>query len=152
MKPEMIYDDFTWIPPHLIPDMPPRKPKDRRPLLRVVRDNGRLLLVNHTGEPITKAIISIVGWVSTDDAAHSLMNENSLVYCDVPDGVAIKVDEFNPVYDCDFVLGFSVELVSAKLGHIRVQAFGEKGGMKSQEIMWDTGEKVPGIWVKSLDD
>lgn len=156
MKPKIIHGGFDWVPLHEIRDFPPRKPDHRIPLLRVIRqsagEGSELLLVNGSGAPIQKITVFKVGSFTADDKVVVLENDEGFAYIDVPHGSAVKIDQFDDYYDLDYIIGFSLEIESEKLGKLSVNCFGAKGGMRDHVLLWDTCEEGRGIGISKLDE
>lgn len=154
MQPKIIHGGFDWIPLHERIKFPPRKPDHRQPLFRVVRQpesdghGDELFLVNHSGEEVDSIRIFKTGFITVDGQLYASADEEGVTYLNIPNGSAVKADHFDNFYDLDFVIGLQVEIISKKLGAIKLQSIGSKGGMKDEVLLWETGE--PGRYVSIL--
>ncbi len=53
---------------------------------------------------------------------------------------AVKVDEFDMIFDSDFLIQTSIYLESESYGKIQLVAPAEKGGVEEVVLLWNNGE------------
>jgi hypothetical protein len=139
IEPKVLKNAFTWTPTHSRQGRlgHSRKADDRKPLLWLTRDGQELYLVNDSGEILESVRASSGGYGTADDQGIPVGSANGYVYEQVQPGEAVKVDEFDMIFDSDFVLAVYVEIRSAKLGHLELASPAEKGGVKKAVLLWD---------------
>ena len=156
-KAKVKHDGFDWVPPHELIKFPLRKPDDRKPIFRTVRKSAEegkgseLFLVNHSGTSVKIIKVFNTSFITVDDNTYFSTDDEGIIYYDIPDGSAVKIDHFDDYYDLDYVIGFVVELESEALGKYRFNCFGEKGGVKDMVILWETGETDRKINLQKLE-
>lgn len=156
-KAKVIHGGFDWIPLHELIKFPPRKPDHRKPIFRTVRqsaEEGRgsdLFLVNHSGASVKTIKVFSTSFVTVDDSAYSSIDEQGVTYYDIPDGSAVKIDQYDDYYDLDYVIGFVLEIESETLGKYQINYIGDKGGVKDIVILWDTGEVNRSVSLQKLE-
>ena len=111
---------FEWIPPEKrVPrfpgPLPHRKPETRKPLFYVSRYGDDVYLINNTDETLT-SVSSNSGGLQTLDDESMPVGGPSYSYKDVKPGEAVKVENYDPFYDSDFLLQLEVEISSKTLG------------------------------------
>ncbi len=150
---KILQNEFTYTPLHLIPGMPPRKPDNRMPLLWLARKGGELYLVNNSGETLDWVGTGVGGFISADDEILPVSSAKDYIYeyRQVVPHAAVKVEEYDGYYDLDYVLSVTMEVKSARLGHLQICSPAEKGGVKTCVLIWDTGEAGKHVGVKKLD-
>lgn len=139
----IVQGQFHWIPPDKRKSrfggpMSPRTPEKRTPLLWLVRDKNCLYLVNDTGTELEEVIGSSSGYMTADDTVFTASSADDYHYKYVPVGAAVKVDEFDGFYDCDWLLQTSIVVKSSKLGNLQLTSPPEKGGVDETVLLWDT--------------
>lgn len=130
--------------------MPPRKPEKRSPLLWLSRQQGELYLVNATDEPLELVIASSGGFQTVDDEVVSVSSQGSYEYHNVNPNQAVKVDEYDDYYDCDFFLQVYIRVKSRSLGYIDIRSPPEKGGVSETVILWDSGELGKYVFLEEV--
>lgn len=144
--PERIKGRFTWVPPDKRVDklglpLPPRPADKRRPLFWLVRDGDALYFVNDTDETLARVSSASGGFVTVDDDTVSIRKSAGVAYLNVQPGEAVKVDEYDPIYDSDTLVQPQISIESPGIG--RVTFFGpvEKGGVRMDAVLlWDNGD------------
>jgi hypothetical protein len=135
---------FEWLPKHKelgnFGFQMSDKTDDRKPLFRLVNDNDELFFVNDSDE-ILHFVVSEGGGQITCESDVGAISNKVLKYEKVLPDEAIKLDEFDSVLDCDFVLQADVTVSSEELGIINFTTFPEKGSVSGVILLWDTGEK-----------
>lgn len=99
-----------------------------------------LFLINDSGEILEEVVSSSGGFVSTDDEIIPATSKSKVIYNDVKPGEAVKIEEYDLVFDSDFVLGISVQIKSKKLGKLELNTPSVKGGTREAVLMWDKKE------------
>jgi hypothetical protein len=144
-------DGFTWVPPGQqgrIYIEPPRKKETRRPLLWLARNHEELYLVNDSGETLDIVTATSGGFFTADELVGTLSSESAYRYEMVQSGTAVKVDEYNIIYDSDFLLQVYLTVQSQKLGRLEITSPPEKGGVQETVLLWDSGEAGSGVTIK----
>lgn len=138
-----VLNQFEWVPiQDRRPDMPPRKPENRKPKLWLAtkpcdeeNDIGyELYLVNEMEE-----MLSLVN-VYPDG-----------VYKDVQPKEAVMVDKYDGYYDLDYLMNVALEIKAESLGHIRIVTPASKGGIGEMVLLWDSGEAGKHVGVTKVD-
>ena len=149
-EPEVIQDQCQWVPPERrtgrFGPMPPRKPETRTPVFWLVRQGRGLYLVNASGEHLDEVHASSTGFVSFDEETATWQGKG-ICYRDVPDGAAVKVDEYDDFYDLDYVLGMYLRIRSRRYPALQVACVGEKGGIDEQVLLWSNGDPAKGVQI-----
>ena len=131
----------TWIPiDKRGENFPPRKPETRSPLLWIERIGNELFLVNATGEILESVYAGTGGFQTCDDDVVHVASKSSYLYKNVKPNHAVKINEFDGLYDLDYVLQEVLEIKSKTLGHIKILTPSKKGGIGETILLWDTGE------------
>lgn len=143
IEPKVLKNAFTWTPKHLRhsgfgPPLPPRKPDYRTPLLWLRRQDSELYLINHTDETLDSVRAYSGGFATADDAAIPVGSADDYAYAHVQPGDAVKVDEYDMIFDSDFVLAVYIEIRSAKLGELKLASPAEKGGVNEAVLLWES--------------
>ena len=143
-----VLNKFEWLPPEKRPSRfpgpkPPRKPETRKPVFYVARDGDELYFVNGSAETLN-SVSSSTGGCQTLDGGDDVMAVRSVdplyLYENVKPGEAVKVEHYDPYWDCDFLLQIEVKVSSPSQGNKIFRVSG-KGGVASTVLLWDTGEK-----------
>ena len=155
-EPKVLLDEFPWVPPERrlgrFGPMPPRKPELRTPALWLTRSQGgELFLVNTSGERLEEVHASPVGFITCDEEV-STVQGGEITYRDVPDGAAVKVDEYDDYLDLDYVLGMQVRIRSPQHTHLQLQHLGGKGGIKEVVLLWANGDLGKDVQIFSPAD
>ena len=120
--------------------MPPRKPETRNPKFWLDRDGDDLYFINDSEEILDLVSAATGGFQTCDDAVLTVGSNNDYVYENVMPKEAVKIEEFDPFYDSDFILQVYIDVKSKNEGSLAIQSPAEKGGIKEAVLMWDTGE------------
>ncbi|SDW89030.1 hypothetical protein [Thiocapsa roseopersicina] len=157
MKEHKVVEDYPrwtapvpsqWVDPWRGTRDPSPPPETRKPLLWITRDGHDLLLINETGETLTRVQARSDGFQTLDDEVMSITEAgHGYDYRDVAPGNAVKVDEYDDYYDLDFVLGLTLRVTSARLGCLEIFPPPAKGGVHGAVLLWDTGESGKRISV-----
>lgn len=155
-EPKVLLDEFPWVPPERrlgrFGPMPPRKPELRTPALWLTRSQGgELFLVNTSGECLDEVHATSIGFATFDGEASNWQGRG-ITYRDVPDGAAVKVDDYDDFYDLDYVLGMHVRIRSPQHTHLQLQHLGGKGGIKEVVLLWANGDVGKDVQVFSPAD
>ena len=142
IEPKVLKNAFSWTPKHLRhsgfgPPLPPRKPDPRKPLLWLSRQGADLYLINDTDETLASVSASSGGFATADDAAIPVGGDQGYFYEHVQPGDAVKVDEYDIIFDSDFLLAVYIEIHSAKFGLLKLASPAEKGGVHEAVLLWD---------------
>jgi hypothetical protein len=66
---------------------------------------------------------------------------------DVKPGEAVKVENYDPIYDSDYLLQLEVEIASITQG-VKIFRVIEKGGVGKAVLLWDTGEAGKYVYIQ----
>lgn len=139
-----VFEKFPWVPPHQRLDrfgqpLPPRKPELRKPLYRLERDGSELFFVNDSDQVLATVSAECVatlalgedqpGQVAVDGA------EAARTYHDVQPGEAVKVDEFDPRLDSDFLIQTRIKVISVASGELVFYTPCERGGCAGDIVL-----------------
>lgn len=149
-----IENGFTWIPPdervsRFGGPLPPRKPETRRPILWLARDGQELYFVNASQETLDTVIAETGGCMTADDDVLTVSSESNYQYKNVPPDTAVKIEEYDLIFDSDFLLQVSIIVKSATLGCIEILSPPKKGGVEEMVLLWNTGEKGKYVSIKN---
>ena len=145
---------FTWLPPEKRPShfpgpKPFRKPETRKPLFFLVRYGDDAYFVNNSEETLTSVSTATGGSQTLDDDVLPVSSPDpTYFYDDVKPGEAVKVENYDPFYDSDFLLQLDVKVSSPTRGDILFRVHG-KGGIDSTELLWDTGEAGKYVYMET---
>lgn len=120
--------------------LPPQEPETRRPWLWIAEEDDEIYLVNATGEPLDLVKADTGGFQTIDDDVAPVSSKTKYEYYDVQPNQAVKVEQYDYIFDSDFVLQTYIEVKSAKLGHLLIATPAEKGGIGETVLLWDSGE------------
>jgi len=147
----LLNHDFKWVPPNerksKLPgkDKPQRigKPEKRKPLLWVSRAEpiemkSDVYLMNDSGEILDEVVSSTGGFASADDEIIPASSKSKFIYNNVQPGEAVKIEEYDLVFDSDFVLGISLQIKSKNFGELELNTPSVKGGIRETVLLWDT--------------
>jgi hypothetical protein len=135
---------FEWLPPEKRPSRfpgakPPRKPETRKPLFFLARDGDDVYFVNDSTETLNTVVSDAGGLLNIDDEEDIGVSGPKYSYENVLPGEAVKVENYHPMFDSDFLLQLEVKVWSPAFGGKTFRAIG-KGGVKETVLFWDTGE------------
>ena len=68
-----------------------------------------------------------------------------VTYQHVPQGAAVKVEEYDDFYDLDLDLGICLEVRTQTLGCMELQTPLSRGGVHETVLLWDNGDVGPGV-------
>lgn len=136
---------YQWVPPEDRPSRlpgpkPMRKPELRRPLFWLCRDGDGLFFVNSSGETLDTVTVDGGGLFSVDEEVHSTLDTPPNQYAQIPHDSAVKVDQYDPFWDSDFIVHLTITITSKKQGEVEMKPPPEKGGIGECVLLWDTGE------------
>lgn len=153
-----VKNKFTWIPMDKRTSkfggpVTPRKPEVRKPLLWLARVGNELFLVNSSGETLDYVIPSTGGFQTyyDSDEVVTISRDGVYKYENVSDSDAVKVEEFDEVYDSDYILQVYITVQSPKLGKIEIATPSGKGGVGEAVLLWDTGESGKYVNITKLN-
>lgn len=152
-----IVNGFTWVPiekrkSRFGGKMPPGKPEKRLPILWLARDGSELYLVNASREPLDYVVADSGGCQTVDDDIEMVSSKEKYEYKDVKPDDAVKVDEFDVFYDCDYMLQVFLTVQSASLGCVEIASPLAKGGVGETVLLWDSGESGKDVSVKRCQE
>ena len=150
-KNKRISNKFEWVPPekrgsHFPGPLPYRKPETRIPLFYVTRDGDDVYFVNNSTETLN-SVTSNSGGLQTLDDESMPVGGPTYSYKDVKPREAVKVENYDPIYDSDYLLQLEVEISSISQG-FKIFRVIEKGGVRQTVLLWDTGEEGKGVYTK----
>ena len=145
--------EFKWVPPHERKSRLPGKdkphrigpPEKKKPLFWVTRSEpvemkSEVYLINDSGEILDEVAANSGGFASADDEIIPASSKTKYTYNNVQPGEAVKIEEYDLVFDSDFVFGISVQIKSEKLGELELNTPSVKGGTREAVLMWNTME------------
>jgi hypothetical protein len=115
----------------------------KKPLFYLIRYGEELYFVNDSTETLDSVSTSTGGCQTLDDGddVMAVSSKKPLyLYENVKPGEAVKVEYYDPYWDCDFLLQIEVNVSSLSQGNKIFRVSG-KGGVASTVLLWDTGEK-----------
>lgn len=144
---------FVWRPLHERSSrfggaMPPRRAESRWPVLWLARDGGELYLVNAGSETLARVVVHVGGFQTVDDGVLTASCALLRCYDSVEPGEAVKVDEYDGLYDLDQVLYVHLEVEAPLLGCIAITSPAEKGGVPEAVLLWDSGEPGERVQIR----
>lgn len=146
-EPKTVTSDLRWIAPENrkspFGPMPPRKQETRRPVLWLARRSGELFLVNASSEVLYSVSASSTGWLRLGHEEGVLLLEQPrpcVTYQNVLPDAAVKVDEYDGVYDLDFDLGLSLIIHSQGIGSAEFETAPHSGGLPETVLLWNNGD------------
>lgn len=144
IEPEVILEQFHWAPPEQRGSrfggpLPPRKPETRTPVFWLARQGRGLYLVNASGERLDQVRAIATAFASIDEQIFTSEGAE-ISYRDVPDGAAVKVDEYDDFYDLDYVLGIHLRIRSRRHPGLQLGCIGDKGGIEERVLLWSNGD------------
>lgn len=147
-----IKDGFKWVPPHerlsrFGGPVPPGAPELRFPVLWLARQGNELYLVNSSGGALDSVIADAGGFLTADDGAVPVTGNNRYNYRDVRPDDAVKVEEYDGLYDLDYILHIALRIRSESLGCIDIVSPAKKGGVGETVLLWSTGENGKGVSI-----
>lgn len=137
---------FNWVPMDKRKDklglpLPPRKPELRKPLFWLNRDDNELYFINDSEETLDNVSTTTYGHTCDLDMVLFLEGDGCLSYDHVKPQEAVKIEEFHPMWDSDFVLQVEIRLQSKKQGCFKITPPSKRGGIGEIVLLWDTGEE-----------
>lgn len=151
-EPKRLASAFQWCAPEKrkspFGPMPPRKAETRTPRLWLARRAGELYLVNESDEVLERVSASPYGWLRIGhQEGVALLDQPTpwVTYQDVPQGAAVKVEEYDDFYDLDFDLGMCLEVRTQTLGCMELQTPLSRGGVQETVLLWDNGDTGTGV-------
>jgi hypothetical protein len=109
-----------------------------------------IFLVNSSEEFLSLVSSSTGAMVTVDDEAHSSASEG-YNYKNVSPRDAVKIDQYNVIYDSDYLLQFSVHIQSEKYGHLDFRTLPTKGKCPGEmALLWAPGK--PGRDVSHFEE
>jgi len=150
-KHKRVSNKFEWVPPEkrgsrFPGPLPPRKPETRIPLFYVTRDGDDVFFVNNSTETLISVSTNSGGLQTLDDESMPVGGP-AYSYKDVKPREAVKVENYDPIYDSDYLLQLEVEIVSITHGVKLFRAI-EKGGVRQTVLLWDTGEEGKYVYMQ----
>jgi hypothetical protein len=144
-----VLNKFEWLPPEKRPSRipgpkPPRKPETRTPLFFLARDGDDVYFVNNSTETLKSVVSDAGGLLNVDDEMDLNVGGPQYSYNNVMPGEAVKVENYHPMFDSDYILQLEVKVSSPAVGVKTFRVLG-KGGVKETELLWDTGESGKGV-------
>ena len=142
IEPKMLKNAFTWTPKHLRPAVSAPAAATQAGLSQApaVVETPRLRTLSdqrYRRNPRFGACIQR-RFATADDAAIPVGSAEDYAYAHVQPGDAVKVDEYDMIFDSDFVLAVYIEIRSAKLGELKLASPAEKGGVNEAVLLWDS--------------
>ena len=155
-----IENGFTWVPMNERIGrfgFPLATKVDRRkPVLWLVpkanegKRGREMYLVNLSDEVLDEVVANSGGCETTDLGVMAITDNGGVKYENVKPNEAVLVEYYDEYYDLDYLLQISMEVKSAKIGHIRILAPSKKGGVEELVLVWDNGESGKHVVVKKL--
>jgi hypothetical protein len=123
-----------------------------KPVFYLIRYGEELYFVNDSTETLNSVSTSTGGCQTLDDGDEVMPVSSKkplYLYEDVKPGEAVKVEHYDPYWDCDFLLQIEVEISSPVHGDKIFRVLG-KGGVASTVLLWDNGEKGKYVHMESM--
>jgi hypothetical protein len=123
-----------------------------KPVFYLIRYGEELYFVNDSTETLNSVSTSTGGCQTLDDGDEVMPVSSKkplYLYEDVKPGEAVKVEHYDPYWDCDFLLQIEVEISSPVHGDKIFRVLG-KGGVASTVLLWDNGEKGKYVHMESI--
>jgi hypothetical protein len=106
----------------------------------LARDGDDVYFVNHCTETLNNVASDSGGLLYIDEEEGDIIvGGPKYSYKNVMPGEAVKVENYHPMFDSDFILQLEVEVSSPAIGVKKFRVI-EKGGVKETVLLWDTGE------------
>ena len=123
----------------------------KKPLFYLIRYGEELYFVNDSTGTLSRVSTSTGGCQTLDDGDDVMPVSSKkplYLYEKVKPGEAVKVEHYDPYWDCDFLLQIEVEVSSPTRGNKIFRVLG-KGGVSSTVLLWDNGEKGKYVHMES---
>lgn len=123
---------FTWVPMHNRRDklglpVQPRPEDHRIPIFWLQRSKDDLFFINDSDEVLLSVSATSSGFTTDDEAASPIQgNQPARLYQKVLPGEAVKVDQYHPVNDSDYMLNLVLDLVNTKRGVFQLVTHAER--------------------------
>jgi len=111
-----------------------------------------LYFVNESDEILTKVLTSSGGFITIDDECSVPVEGDDVTYDNVLPNEAVLVESYDNFYDLDYLLGSTLYIQSDKLGKLRIRAIADKGGPKSQVLIYEDGSPRKYVVVQKIDE
>ena len=147
-----LQNQFSWLPQDKRASRfggakPPRKSETRRPALWLARKKNELYLVNSSEDILDFVIADGSGFHTEGDNVSTVANKEKYEYKNVEPDTAVKIDEYDDFYDCDYILQVTARVQSKNLGCIEITSASKKGGVGEAVLLWNTDEKGKSVSV-----
>jgi hypothetical protein len=115
------------------------QPEKKKPVFYVIRKGEELFFVNDSEETLNSVSTSTGGCQTLDDEVMLVSSPDPLYwYENVKPGEAVKVEQYDPYWDSDFLLQLEVKVSSATYGDKILRVTG-KGGVDDTVLLWACG-------------
>jgi len=101
----------------------------------IVNDNDSIYFVNDSDDIINKLIYSSSGMATIDDEDVAAVGVKEKSYDNVLSGEAVKISEYDVIYDSDFVLQYEVTTI-IKNSTTTYRSRPTKGGIVEDVLAW----------------
>ena len=142
---KIVENEFTWAPlnkrlSRFGGSPPPRNAETRTPLFWLARKGEELFFVNSSKDTLNFVIANSGGFQTVDDDVMSVGNNDKYDYKNVKPNQAVKVEEYDGLYDLDYILQVSIKVQSKSIGCIELITPAKKGGVGETVLLWNTNE------------
>ncbi|WP_280553463.1 hypothetical protein [Halomonas sp. 25-S5] len=154
-QPKRLQDVFTWLPPQQrvgrfgFP-LAHGPSEEKRPVfwleLSGGRKEGELYFINDSQDTLDYVKVEAAGFMTADDDTITL-EADGITYHDVLPHEAVKIEEFDGVYDLDIVFQVGLEVKGETYGKMRIRTPPGKGFIPRQELLWDNGQSGKNVVV-----
>jgi hypothetical protein len=127
-----VMNEFKWT-----------RSEKKKPLFYLIRYGEELYFVNGSDETLNTVSTSTGGCQTLDDGDEVMPVSSKkplYLYENVKPREAVKMEHYDPYWDCDFLLQIEVVVSSPGHGDKLFRVLG-KGGVASTVLLWDNGEK-----------
>ena len=134
--------------------MPPRKPEPRKPKYWLARVDYELYFVNDSHEILDMVSGSYGGFQTCADDVNSMSSEpgNYPIYRNVMPREAVKIDEFDPIFDSDFLIQEQVSVTTSNGERTTYISPVSKGSIGETVLLWNTDELGKGVWINGPEE
>lgn len=143
MRTSQRVENLVWIEP----TFPPR-PK-RNVIFSLMNYKGSMYFVNNSAEILTSVFAASYGYA--EDI--STVNNPYYNYMNVKPNESVKVEQYDNMYDLDYMLGLYITIESKKWGKIEIKPRNfNKGGVQAQALVYDDDTTPRYVILKKIEE
>lgn len=144
IKKNRLMDRFEWIPKHQRNSrfggpVAERPVDNKMPVFWLDSDQDDIYFINNSDDTLDYVIYSRGAMQTLDDDVMSV-SEIEECYEQVLPGEAVKIYEYDVIFDSDFVIIFEVRVISKQYDDKIYLSEPFKGRFKEMVLLWDNGE------------